>query len=169
MPLLKTVEPAFKGRPAKAEMMRTDVPKPHEMISIDIGSMPKSLKGNCCFILCVDLCTKMINATALPNQTSQVLKEAFWEKHIVYYGVPQILVSDQGPNIDKSAIKELCDELGIEKGHSSPYHPQGNGSAERSIQTVKDRLRAMINDNSQAGSCKRLGYSSSRSCVRDEK
>ena len=86
----------------------------------------------------------MINATALPNQTSKVLKEAFWEKHIAYYGVPQILVSDQGPNVDKSAIKELCDELGIEKRHSRPYHPQGNGSAERSIQTVKDRLRAMI-------------------------
>ena len=133
-----------KSRPAKAEMMITDVPKPHEMISFDIGSMPKSPKGNCCFILCVDLCTKMINATALPNQTSKVLKEAFWEKHIAYYGVPQILVSDQGPNVDKSAIKELCDELGIEKRHSSPYHPQGNGSAERSIQTVKDRLRAMI-------------------------
>ena len=39
--------------------------------------------------------------------------------------VPKGLLTYQAHNIDGTAIRALCEELRIEKRHSSPYHPQG--------------------------------------------
>ena len=47
--------------------------------------------------------------------------------------------------MDGNVIRDLCKELGIKKDRSSPYHPEGNGSAERAIGTLKSRLSAMCN------------------------
>ncbi|GAA0162974.1 hypothetical protein LIER_39505 [Lithospermum erythrorhizon] len=38
----------------------------------------------------------------------------FFGKHITRYGVPKILVSDNGPQFDSRVIKEMCARLGIE-------------------------------------------------------
>ena len=59
--------------------------------------------------------------------------------------MPKRLLSDQGKNMDGNVIRDLCKELGIKKDRSSPYHPEGNGSAERAIGTLKYRLSAMCN------------------------
>ena len=42
------------------------------------------------------------------------------------------------------AINDLCRQLGIEKRRSSPYHPEGDGLAERSIGTVKQTMRCLL-------------------------
>ena len=57
--------------------------------------------------------------------------------------MPKKLLSDQAKNMDGAVINQLCTELKIQKRHSSPYHPQENGSAERAIGTMKLRLFAM--------------------------
>ena len=38
-------------------------------------------------------------------------------------------------------MNRLCQTVGAEKRRSSPYHPEGNGQAERSIQTIKGIAR----------------------------
>ena len=43
-------------------------------------------------------------------------------------------------------MREVCNQLGIEKRRSSAYHSQGNGFAERNIRSVKDMLRAALLD-----------------------
>ena len=52
-------------------------------------------------------------------------------------------MSDQGKNVDGKVIRDLCKRLNITKMHSSPYHPEGNGSTERSIGSVKCIIRSM--------------------------
>ena len=47
-------------------------------------------------------------------------------------------------NVDGEVIRKLCEDLNIKKICSSPFHPQGNGSAEKSIGTLKTIMRSMI-------------------------
>ena len=65
-------------------------------------------------------------------------------------GNPKIAVSDQASNIDGEVFNTLCAELGIEKRKSSPYHPEGDGQAERSVQTVKAILRCIMHEEGKA-------------------
>ena len=52
-------------------------------------------------------------------------------------------IGDQARNVDGEVINELCEQLGTEKLISSPYHPEGDGQAERSVQTVKALIRGI--------------------------
>ena len=60
------------------------------------------------------------------------------------HGFPLTLLSDQGRNVDGSLIREACRKWGIRKIHSSPYHPEGDGEAERCIQTFKQTMRCLL-------------------------
>ena len=122
----------------KAELIITPaVPNPRESISIDVASMPISPRGKCCFLLIVDLATRFISVASLSNQKAETLKEALWDKWLSIFSIPIKLRSDQGANVNGNVINNLCDYLGIAKEKSSPYHPEGNGLAERSIGSVK--------------------------------
>ena len=64
------------------------------------------------------------------------------------HGRVNIVVSDQARNVDREVINELCEQLGIKKWRSSPYHPEGDGQAERSVQTVKALIRCISAEES---------------------
>ena len=128
----------------KAETTLTpEVPKPRDSISMDVGSMPLSARGMCCFLLIVDLATRFVSVAALGNQTAEVLKQALWSKWFSVFGIPTKLRSDQGKNVDGKVINDLCEYLSIAKKRSSPYHPEGNGLAERSISSIKSLISVM--------------------------
>ena len=84
----------------------------------------------------------------MKNQEADTICKALTNYWIYRHGKPRIAVSDQAKNIDGTMVHQLCDKLGIEKRRSSPYHPEGNGQAERSVQTVKMRARCVINEGS---------------------
>ena len=73
----------------------------------------------------------------MKDQEAETLKSALLGHWIYRHGKPSYLVSDQARNIDGVIINALCKDLDIEKRRSSPYHPEGNGQAERRVQTVK--------------------------------
>ena len=60
------------------------------------------------------------------------------------YGIPDSLLTDQGRNVDGECIREMCAKFGIDKKHSSAYHPQGDGQAERAIENVKQAVRSFF-------------------------
>lgn len=79
--------------------------------------------------------TKSMTSTATIN----ILDEIF-----ATYGVPVTVVSDNGTNFASKEFKSFLQTVGV-KFHKfvAPYHPSSNGQAERSVQTVKNALRAM--------------------------
>lgn len=62
------------------------------------------------------------------------------------HGNFRMALSDQARNIDGEVVKDICEALNVEKKHSSSYHPEGDGMAERAIQTVKSILRCTLED-----------------------
>ena len=51
------------------------------------------------------------------------------------YGLPEQLVSDNGPQFTSEEFAHFMKTNGIKHIHSAPYHPSSNGLAECFIQT----------------------------------
>lgn len=58
------------------------------------------------------------------------------------FGVPDQIVSDNGPQFTSSEFEDFCKKNGIVHIRVSPYHPRSNGEAERFVQTFKKGMRA---------------------------
>lgn len=55
--------------------------------------------------------------------------------------MPQILVSDNGPQFSGKEFAECMQANGINHVRGAPYHPATNGEAEQFVQTFKQALR----------------------------
>lgn len=92
------------------------------------------------FLILVDSRSKWVEVKLMPERTTATetvlkLKEIF-----SVFGLPDKLVSDNGPPFNSVEFLSFCQTNGITSIKSPPYHPQSNGLAERSIQTVKKGL-----------------------------
>lgn len=59
------------------------------------------------------------------------------------YGFPKRIHSDQGANFESLLIRELLEMAGIQKSHTTPYHPMGNGVVERYNRTLGNMIRVL--------------------------
>ena len=58
----------------------------------------------------------------------------------------KILQSDNGGELTESEFKNLCKEVGIKRGLTTPYTPQQNGVVERKNRSIMEAVKAMIHD-----------------------
>ena len=56
-------------------------------------------------------------------------------------GLPQSLVTDNGPEFTSAQFAQFTKNNGIEHVTSSPYHPSTNRLAERMVQTFKEGMK----------------------------
>ena len=66
------------------------------------------------------------------SETVRKLQEVFGR-----FGVPEILVSDNGTAFTSADFSDFCKQNIILHLWSSPFHPQSNGQAERFVNTFK--------------------------------
>ncbi|UYV78273.1 K02A2.6-like [Cordylochernes scorpioides] len=63
------------------------------------------------------------------------------------HGYPFVMVSDNASIFTGDTFSNYCLENGIRQKFIAPGHPATNGLAERNIQTLKNKLKSMINEN----------------------
>ena len=56
------------------------------------------------------------------------------------YGVPDIVISDNGPQFAAAEFSEFANKWAFKHETSSPHYPQSNGKAENAVKTVKRLL-----------------------------
>ncbi|GAA47926.1 hypothetical protein CLF_100974 [Clonorchis sinensis] len=62
-------------------------------------------------------------------------------KHVFSrFGVPNIIVSDNGSAFTSAKFSDFCQENSIQHVRSPPFHPQSNGQVERFVDTFKRAL-----------------------------
>ena len=52
-----------------------------------------------------------------------------WKNIICRFGVPRVIISDNGKQFDNPKFQKICQDLGV-KNHYSPKHLQANGQIE---------------------------------------
>ena len=92
------------------------------------------------FLIVIDAHSKWIEvfpmATATALTTIQQLRQLFAQ-----FGIPESIVSDNGPQFAAAEFQEFCRLNGIRHVRVAPYQPSSNGLAERAVQVFKQGFR----------------------------
>ena len=95
----------------------------------------------------IDYFTKWVAAEPLAIITQQNVKNFVWKNIVCRFGVPRVLMSNNGRQFDNALFKDFCEHFGIQNHYSSPAYPQANGQAEvanRSLlKIIKTRLKGV--------------------------
>jgi hypothetical protein len=101
------------------------------------------------FLIIIDARTKwpevavMNVGSTTASAVIQSLKKTF-SRH----GLPDQIVSDNGPQFVSAELKEFLEQCGIKHTLTPPYHPSSNGEAERFVRELKSKLKAMESTSS---------------------
>ena len=107
---------------------------PWERIAADLFDLKGSTN-----LLVVDYYSRFMKVQRLNTTTSSSvvthLKSIF-----ARFGIPTTMISDNGPQFNSQEMKEFSQSYGFRHVTTSPYYPQANGLAERTVKTVKRLL-----------------------------
>ena len=75
----------------------------------------------------IDYFTKWVEAKPLATIMEKNVHSFIWKSIICQYGLPRVIVFDNGKQFDNDAFRNFCNQLGIKNHYSSLAHPQANG------------------------------------------
>ena len=124
-----------KPQQQKEPLISHSVPtRPWQYIATDIFELDGQT-----YLLTSDAYSGWFEIDNLQNsKATTVIKKM--KMHISRYGIPDKLMSDNGPQYDNHHFRKFTAEYGIQHKTSSPRYPQSNGYAERAVQTAKKIL-----------------------------
>ena len=122
----------YPGNPARLHSIHIDL----------VGPLEES--DGCRYILTArDRGSGLISTAAIPDKTSKSVIEALTEHYISHYGVPAVVISDNGREFTSNEFGDFCKTVGIHHKRTTAYHPQSNGHIERIHRTMKVAFRAL--------------------------
>ena len=128
------------------KLQLTDTPtKPFEKIALDLmGPYPETKNHKKFIVILLDLFSKyVVLKSAETTEAIHVIR--LLQEFIGQYSVPKSILTDQGNSFCNTVMKEFQEKLQINHCKCTPYHPQSNGSVERTIATIKESLKFYIN------------------------
>ena len=130
----------------KQPMILTDTPgRAFDKIALDIvGPLPTTRNGHTYILTMQDLLTKYFVCEPLKQSTSVKVADAFIKKFICQFGAPRAILTDQGANFTGKFMKTIAQKFKIEQFRTTAFHPQTNGSLERSHLVLTEYLKMFI-------------------------
>ena len=74
------------------------------------------------------------------------VKRFIWKNIVTRFGVPNVLISDNGLQFDSKPFRKYCSDLGIKNRYSIPAYLQGNGQAEAVNKVIVNGLKKRLDD-----------------------
>ena len=120
--------------------------KPFEYVTIDfIVKLPESQGFDSIMVVTCRLSKRVYfipcNETIDSEGTARVYKNNVFR----HEGLPNVIITDRGPQFASKFTTHLCKSLGIKQNISSAYHPQTDGQTERTNQEIEAYLRIFVN------------------------
>nr|XP_027082689.1 uncharacterized protein LOC113705025 [Coffea arabica] len=120
-------------------------PWPFEQWGTDIiGPFPRAPGNYAYVVVAVDYFTKWVEAESLKNITGSAVQKFFWKNVVCRFGLPRVVISDNGRQFADNPFKAWCEELGIKQHFTSVGHPQANGQAENFNRTLLHGLKTRL-------------------------
>lgn len=117
--------------------------EPNEKIAFDVIGPFKYPDGRKLYGLTIqDDFTKFIQFCGIKDCTAETVGKALVENWILPYGIPKILLSDNGSNLCGEIMTAISSYFNIKRITTSIAHPQSNGSVERAHARLAEFIRA---------------------------
>ena len=122
------------------------VTRPNERVHMDcLTGLPTSNKyGYTGILILKDALTKWVELVPLRAISAPAITEGLINNYISRWGVPEQIVSDNGPEFANVMLSDILKILAAKNMHITARNPQANGLAENQVKTVKDMLASYI-------------------------
>jgi transposase InsO family protein len=127
---------AYMDRQPKEPLVLHDTPSlPWQKVGTDLFCW-----GGRDYLLTVDYYSNFFEIDLLTDTTSSVVINKL-KQHFARYGIPETLISDNGPQYSSQSFRSFTKEWGILHQTSSPGNSQANGAAEAAVKVAKKLLK----------------------------
>lgn len=92
----------------------------------------------------MDYFTKWVEAEPLSNISQDEMIHFIWKNICCRFGVPRIIVSDNGPQFKGDKIQSWCAEMMIKQMFTAVAHPQANGQVEVINRVILEGLKKRV-------------------------
>ena len=120
-------------------------------IHVDLmGPLPVSDDYTKYVVTMRDRRTGFLTTAAVTDKSATSVVSALRNHFISSFGVPAIIISDNGREFNSNEFQAFCTDLGINHKFVTCYHPQANGMVERIHRTMKVAFRSLDEPNKWA-------------------
>jgi hypothetical protein len=91
--------------------------------------------------------TIWVEATPFKDCSAEKKTHFLFEKVIIIFGCPRILMSEHGTHFINNTIKAMIEEFEVYHEKSTPYHPRENGIVESFKKILENALTKICNVN----------------------
>ncbi|XP_057522615.1 uncharacterized protein LOC130802624 [Amaranthus tricolor] len=95
-------------------------------------------------IVAIDYFTKYVEAEALSSITDKQVYQFIWRNIITRYGIPRVIITDNGRQFFSKNTMECCDRFNIQIRFSSVSRPQTNGQVESANKEILNGIKKKI-------------------------
>ena len=112
-----------------------------------ITGLPHTRRQHDSIWVIVDRMTKSSRFSAVKTTyMAEDYAKLYLTEIVRFHGVLLSIISDRGPQFTSHFWKSFQKGLGTQVNLSTTFHPQTDGQAERTIQTLEDMLRVCVID-----------------------
>nr|CAD2198695.1 unnamed protein product [Meloidogyne enterolobii] len=124
--------------------------RPFDRVHLDLlGPIQKSFRGHQYIFVAVDSFSKWAIAVPIRNQTATTISEIFLKEIICRFGIPSLVVTDQGTQFMSSTFTDLAQAMNFCHKPTTAYHQSANGMVERFNRTLADMIATCTEQGKQ--------------------
>ena len=131
----------------RTPVQETEIPNyPFRKICIDIHNLPTTLAGNKYLVGFIDVLSGWVEAFPVKYKTAENVAHLFLEEIWPRFGVPSLILTDNGKEFVNETMKYITNALGIAHIQTSYYNPRAN-KIERWHRFIDDVISKTADDN----------------------
>ncbi|GKC54750.1 reverse transcriptase domain-containing protein [Tanacetum coccineum] len=129
----------------KTFMTSIMAPWPFYQWGMDIlGPLTPARGGAKFVVVAIDYFTKWVEAKPLVKITGKEIIRFVMDNIICRYGLPRIIVTDNGAQLVNDPFKSWCKRFEIQQMNTAVAHPQANGLVERANRSLMEGIKTRL-------------------------